>query len=264
MSVLINQTSAAPGLFLFGTSGGGGGGSVSTLNVSTINIQPNGEINWDGTINFQGTNGGYGILASTILGTATSATQWLLTGPEPTATVSTISMYVDAGGNAGILSGTPNHALNMNGASLTGVSSINGTPFPLPVPVAIPPNQTYTYVPAGGGITTVASLPAVTSGHWYRLEGTIRFQLDSNAAPRATDILGLTFSGNFNNFGNNNTVSCANISTLNNDVYQNISLVAKANNNNACSFSAYGLIGSAFSTSVGVEVPLVLTDLGAF
>jgi hypothetical protein len=76
--------------------------------------------------------------------------------------------------------------------------------------------------------------------------------------------MGLSFGGNFNSFVNNNTLSCAAISTLQNDIYQNVSIVAKANNNNPALLQAFGVGMAGYSTSVGVEVPLVVTDLGAF
>jgi hypothetical protein len=85
------------------------------------------------------------------------------------------------------------------------------------------------------------------------------------AVPGPQDSIGFTLSGNLDTWANNNTVGCANISTLQNDVYQNFCIVAKANNNNAAALRAYGSPPSfAVSTSVGCEVPIVVTNLGSF
>lgn len=256
MSLLDSGTKANLNTAYYGAGGGGGSGSLSTISVSTINMEPNGEFNWDGSLNFQGTNGGYVSIASTI-NAAVGANGIQITGNTSNVT-SSISMYVDATGNAVIEVKSPLNAINMKGANLANVT-VNG----VGLPVAINPNQTYSYVTSGGTGQVMATLPAVVSGNWYRLDGTLRIQTSNAVGPQ--DWVGLGFSGNYNNFGNNMTTSLATVSTLQGDVYQNFSIVMKANNNNAASFDCYGATTIAgFSTSMGLEVPLVFTNLGTF
>ena len=276
MSLLDNQTRVTPGTNYYGSGGGGGGGgSFSTINVSTIDIQANGDINWDGSINFQGTNGGYVSFLSSIAGD-NAANGIQITGSASNAT-STIGLWVGGDGKAYFQPTTPSRNLNMPGVNIqelstlqaqnVSLSSINGAAYPPPPAESytVNPIQTYTYVPPGGATTACATIPTLVSNNWYQISGTLRLSVEpSTATVLAADNLGFTFLGNFNSFANNLTTSLATVSTLQNDVYQNFSIVAKANNNSAAGFAAYTNLGTTYSTMVGLETPLVITNLGAF
>ena len=273
---LVTNVNPTKSLYAALGSGGGGGGGGSTPSFSSITLQPNGDINWSGALNFQGLTGGsLSVYSTTTVGGSTPATQLQMASPD---NLSELNISIDNSGvtffstNTGKFNfpGGTIALLNELGASNVTLSSINGAAYPPAAPppvvtsVAVSPSQTYTYVPAGGATTTIASLTGLTNGNWYRLEGTLRLSLDANAAPTAQDNIGFTFVGNFNNFANNNTIACSFVSSCQNDVYQNFSIVAKANNANPAAFAAFTAPAPAFSTSIGVEVPLVLTDLGAF
>lgn len=271
MSVLDNQTKINPTTAFYGTGSGGGGSNFNIINVSTIDMQPNGDINWNGSLNFQGADNGGAVLASTsgIIG-GDPTTTWSIYAPDGihqmTTAVDTNGIGLIQTGPIGLVLSAPQVVI---GANLQ-VSSINGDAYPPPAPtapinsVAFAPNNIYTYVPAGGATVAIGATPALSSQHFYQLSINFRFSLESNAAPTAADNIGISFAGNFNNYPNNFTQSCALISSLQNDVYASYSAVLKANNNSPALIQAYGAPAPAYSTSVGVESFMVITDLGAF
>jgi hypothetical protein len=130
MSLLPNLTQSAPGVSLFAPASGGGGGgggtnNFSTINVSTINVQPSADINWSESLNFQGANSEYLVLISTpsALDGTTSATELRLSAP---LSASTVVLGAGVDGKLYMNFENPGKSINMLGANLSGISTING------------------------------------------------------------------------------------------------------------------------------------------
>ena len=278
MSVINQQVYAAPGVFYPGVGGGGGGGgSFSTINVSTIDIQPNGDINWDGSVNFQGTNGGYVSLLSTFAGLS-PANGISITGAAGNES-STINLYIGASGQANLQVLTPSAGLTMPGVQLFGLSSvntssINGSAYPpttqTGVSAVTPLNSGLTYV-KGGQTATLFSLNNQIAQHSYRLEFPAKIQgwnatdgLTNTYAPQATDWIDFYPLGNV--AGNPTpvatTLSMPMISSMNNDWEGTITCVWKTTANGAQGFVANTSPSVAYSTSVEIGAFGYLTDLG--
>jgi hypothetical protein len=279
MSLLPSATYSAPGAPLYGGGGGGGGsGSFSTINVSTIDIQPNGDINWDGSVNFQGTNGGYLSLLSTIGGGAGNGIE--LTGPSPTA-ASTINMYVGADGKAYLTTTTPNSALNMPGVNIAGtstittgnltLSSINGAAYqPISV-AAVAAQNSPVYAPPGGGNSAAIYTITATAGHSYRVEMPVKIQgwssingLSNNYVPGASDVIYISPLGNVTGSPAPvfTTVPMSVVSTMNNDYEATVACSFRVSANGSTAIFA-NTIGANYSTSVEVgNGPMYVWDLG--
>lgn len=268
MSVLDQQCRAAPGVVFadIGSGGGGGGGgqtqTISSITVSSITSSSAPDVievvGGGMTMNKMIANAGYMSTAnvSSIIGSDGGG---LTIGGDALFVAPSLGVFFPTNGSL---------AFQDNKGSLVGISSVNGASYPPPPAVAsaaVNPLNSYTYVPPGGATQSIATFNNLVNGHWYEIKALLRYSLVGGAVPGAQDSIGFTLSGNLDTWANNNTVGCSYISTLQNDVYQNICIVAKANNSNPAALRAYGSpAGFAVSTSVGCEVPIVITDLGAF
>jgi hypothetical protein len=284
MSLIGQQIFVTPGQVFdgIGSGGGGGGGSFSTINVSTIDMAANSDINWDGSLNFQGTNGGYVSILSSISGD-NSANGIVITGASPND-ASTINMYIGGDGKAYLDLNTPNKTLNMPGVGISGlstlqaeevtVSSINNSVYPPVFPqqaVTIAPNNILTYV-KGGSDASLFLLPSQTAQHSYRIEFPVKIQgwnatdgLTPSYAPAAEDWI--TFYPQGNVVGSPapvfNTLQMSMISSINNDWEGTISGVWKTTANGAETIQAATAASVGYSTSVEIGAFGYVTDLGA-
>lgn len=267
MSLLQNATYANPTTAYF-SSGGGGGGGGANPNFSSISLQANGDINWDGSLNFQGTSGGYVSFFSTFAGLS-PANGISITGAG-TNNASTLNLYIGASGQANLEVLTPNQSLTMPGVNLGGlstltVSSINGQAQP----VTIGPNQSLTYV-KGGGSANLFSLTNQIAQHIYRMEFPIKVQgwnaTDGNSntyAPAAGDFLTIYPFGNVAGSPAPvfTTLQMAQVSSLNNDWEGTVSCVWKCSANGAQTISV-DTVGATYSTSVEIGGACIYQDLG--
>ena len=286
MSLLPNQSFVTPDKALFargaGGGGGGGGGSFSTINVSTIDIQANGDINWDGSVNFQGTNGGYLSLLSSFAGD-NAANGIEITGATGQG-ASTIQMYVNGQGDANLVVTNPASKLNIPGANIGQVSSItaqaatfssiNGAVYPpttQPGVTTISPIAPVTYI-KGGGTATLYTLPSQVAQHSYRIEFPVKIQgwnaTDGNTnsyAPSAADWLSIYPQGNV--VGSPapvfTTLQMAQVSSINNDWEGTITGVWKTTASGAELIVAATAGSVGYSTSVEIGAFGYVTDLGA-
>jgi hypothetical protein len=283
MSVINQQVYAAPGVLYssIGSGGGGGGGGgsggFSTINASTIDLQANADINWDGSLNFQGTNGGYLSLFSTFNGSPGNGIE--ITGATPNET-STINMWVGGDGKANLVPNTPGNTLNMPGVGIAQLSTlivssisanqVTGITFPQQA-VTISPNNQLTYV-KGGSDAALFTLPSQTAQHSYRIEFPVKIQgwnaTDGNTpsyAPAAEDWI--TFYPQGNVVGSPapvfNTFQMAQISSINNDYEGVITGVWKTTATGAQTIQAATAPSVGYSTSVEIGSFGYVTDLGA-
>lgn len=276
MSLIGQQIFVKPGQVFDGIgSGGGGGGSFSTINVSTIDLQANADINWDGSLNFQGTNGGYISMLSTFAGD-NAANGISITGASGNS-ASSINMWVGGDGKAYLVPETPGNTLNMPGVSIQqlstlSVSSINGVSFP-PFPqqaATISPNAPLTYI-KGGSTATLFTLPSQVAQHSYRLEFPVKVQgwnaTDGNTntyAPAPEDWLSIYPLGNV--VGSPTpvftTLQMAQVSSINNDWEGTLTCVWKNTANGAQGIVAGTSPSVNYSTSVEIGAFGYLTDLG--
>ena len=151
-SILDNGTKATPGVPYY--SGGGGGGGGSGTNVSSV------------------TSVTSSLTVSTILGGGPAQT---LTFPNGFSLPAGAS--IELGGAPGPTAVGDIDFTNNNG-TITGVSTINGNPYP-PSGGAVSTLMTSRYAPGGGlGPVTLASTPTV-AGKWYN----IAFNLTDITAP---------------------------------------------------------------------------------
>ena len=288
MSLIGQQVFVTPGQVFdgIGTGGGGGGGSFSTINVSTIDLQPNGDINGSGSINFQMGGGGSMAFISSVsaMDGTTPAFNMAFTSPSGLK-----DMWIGLGDDGKAFVSTNANSINYlnpishtyNGGSMSGLSTLNvssisanavtGITFPQQAVTTTPLNSGLTYV-RGGQTAPIIGLGSQTAQHSYRIEFPVKIQgwnatdgLTNSYAPNPQDWISFYPQGNV--VGNPtpvfNTLQMAQISSINNDWEGTVSGVWKTTANGAQSIVAATSPSVTYSTSVEIGAFVYVTDLGA-
>jgi len=272
MSLLPGLTYSAPGVPLYGGGGGGGGGgSFSTINVSTIDIQANGDVNYIGSINFnQGSGGGASFLSTvSVLDGTTPATELLLAAPNNLG-----EFLIGIGNDNKAFISSSGTGLTWNGGNVSGlanvttstiaVSTINGSAYPPVSPVSTLGLSAANF-PGGNGVVPINSVP---------------FALTDSFAVDVANNYRVSYTGSFSNVdGSGPTFTSAFISGTSPNVYINtldnrtaVSLLNLANGTYSATFKPSGtpcqlvfvnssaVAGTAVAINTGTGV--VLQDLG--
>jgi hypothetical protein len=219
MSVLDTQTRVNSVQSFYapaGSSGGGGGGSTnsfSTINVSTINIQPNGDFNYQGILNFnQGITGAV-VFKSTlsVIDGATPATAVVVEAPNNTSQFqlgigNDNKMFISSSGTSFTWNGSFFNGLAALTASTVTASSINGAVFPAPVS----PNQTVSTLIAANSVSTPSILVSSVNGAVFPTPGVVT----ASSTPLAVALLP------FNGSAGSTTALSANIPLLSGGAYR--------------------------------------------
>ena len=289
MSLVPLATHRTPDTSLYaalgaGGGGGGGGGSFSTINVSTIDLQANGDVNGTGSINLNIVGAGSWSLVSTTsaLDGTTAATAQVMSSSDNTKLWEFVlpndgKAYVST--SAASISYLNPIIHNFGGGSLAqvstlSVSSINGSSYP-PVAtqqaVTISPNNILTYI-RGSSDAVLFTLPSQTAQHSYRIEFPVKIQgwnatdgLTPSYAPAAQDFISFYPQGNV--VGSPapvfTTLQMAQISSINNDWEGVVSGVWKTTATGAQTIQAATTLSAPYSTSVEIGSFGYVTDLGA-
>ena len=285
MALLDNQTKVNVGTSFYAAAGsGGGGGGGPIINVSTINLQPNGDINGAGSINLALASGGSWSFVST-----TSA----LDGTTPASVIQfgspdNTKVYNEGLGNDGKIFISTNATsinymqpltVNMGGSALGSVSSlqvssINNQSYPPAVQTSvslIAPNNNLTYV-KGGGTATLFNVNPVVAQHSYRLDFSMKVQgwnasdgLTPSYAPLPQDWIDIYPLGNVAGSPGPvfTTLQMAQVSSINNDWEGTVSCSWKNTAPGAVGIVVNSAPSVLYSTSIEIGAGGYLTDLGA-